>query len=146
METPFSPAVVLLAEDDSDDRLLLKRAFRRETPDSRVLTFEHGEALIDYLVATPELQPDLILLDLNMPRMNGYETLEVLKREPEWRRIPVIIMTTSDRTADVMRSYGIGANAFVTKPPDYNEMTRAVSALCRFWLGTIKRPSAPRFA
>ena len=145
METHSSPAVVLLAEDDSDDRLLLMRAFRRETPDCRVLAFEHGEALIDYLVATPEVQPDLILLDLNMPRMNGYETLEVLKQEPEWRRIPVIIMTTSDRKADVMRSYGIGANAFVTKPPDYNEMTRAVSALCQFWLDTIKRPSAPRF-
>ena len=123
------PIIILMADDDADDRMLAKDALE----ESRVLNdlrfVEDGEQLIDYLFrrgpyADPESspRPGLILLDLNMPRKDGREALREIKEHPELRRIPIIIMTTSQAEEDIYRSYDLGANSFITKPVTFERL------------------------
>lgn len=139
--------VILVAEDDEDDRLLIGAALARTAcpPDVRYVT--DGRELLDYLCrrgtwSDPQGSPvpDLVLLDLNMPRMSGRDALCVLKQDPAFRCLPIVVFTTSDDARDVKASYEAGANAFVTKPSTLAELSRALAAIADFWLAVARSP------
>lgn len=138
---------ILLAEDDPDDRLLTRRALAESRITNEFTAVEDGEELMEYLrhegeYSDPEAapRPGLILLDLNMPRMDGREALREIKSDPELRRIPVVVLTTSEAEQDILQSYDLGVNAFVTKPVTFDELADAVQALGEFWFDLAKLP------
>ncbi len=142
--------LILVAEDDEDDRLLIGGALARTPaqPDVRYVT--DGRELLDYLrrqgrwvePATSPV-PDLVLLDLNMPRVNGREALRALKQDPSLRRLPVVVFTTSEDLRDVQACYEAGANAFVTKPSSLEELSRALAVTADFWLAVAASQPRP---
>lgn len=139
---------ILLAEDDPDDRMLTTRALERHMSSLDVRSVSDGEELMDYLCARGTYgapgaapKPDLILLDLNMPRKDGREALAEIKSNPNLRRIPVVILTTSEADTDVRQSYDLGVNAFVTKPVTFEKLSEAIDLIGRFWLEVVKLPS-----
>lgn len=127
--------LLFCADDDEDDRLLLKTAFASQAPDCRLVFFADGRELIDALQqARPEAYPTLILLDLNMPRLNGFETLRILKTDTRWRSIPTLILSTSANREDIAESYRLGTNSYVTKPGKYSHLVEVVDITRRYWL------------
>lgn len=129
--------LVLVADDDADDRLLVKDAFQSVGLDVEVCFVENGEELLDSLQgcgghAAARL-PDLILLDLNMPVMDGREVLRLIKKDRELRSIPVVILTTSQSEQDLAEAFASGANAYVPKPRSFDELAEMLKALCGFW-------------
>lgn len=142
------PHIVLMAEDDADDRLLAQDALA-ETGITVDLRFaKDGVELMDYLCrrnkfASPAAspRPGLILLDLNMPRVDGREALKEIKSDPELRRIPVVVFTTSNSDLDVARVYDLGANSFITKPVAYNALVGVMRALGEYWFRAVVLPS-----
>jgi CheY-like chemotaxis protein len=141
------PAIFLMAEDDPDDRFLIKEAFAEGRVANRLLFVQDGVELIDYLVGRGRYAdrraspfPDLILLDLNMPRKDGREAMEEIKANPLWRRIPVVVMTTSKTEEDILRSYDIGAAGFVTKPITFVGLVEVIRGLEDYWVQTVRLP------
>ncbi|SHK36767.1 response regulator [Rhodothermus profundi] len=141
------PIIILLADDDPDDRLLTIRALKRSRLRNEIYTVEDGEELMDYLYrrgpyADPSRspRPGLILLDLNMPRKDGREALQEIKSDPALRRIPIVVLTTSDAEADILRSYDLGVNAFITKPVTFDGLVRALQVLGDFWFEIVRLP------
>ncbi|MFN8286005.1 MAG: response regulator [Chitinophagales bacterium] len=134
---------VFMADDDKDDRFLMRMAFKEiGIPDS-LLLFEDGVFLLEHLDAAQNNGtqfPSLILLDLNMPRLNGLEVLEKIKSKADWRKIPVVIFSTSDRDVDVQRAYELGANSYITKPADFDRLTELVKCLHNYWGNTVTPP------
>ena len=102
--------------------------------------FDDGQQLLDYLDRSRQHLPGVILLDLNMPRMNGYEALSELKADQALRRIPIIVLTTSNADEDVLRSYDLGVNSFITKPGSFEELTEVARRVIDYWLETVKLP------
>lgn len=147
--TPERPFVtVLLAEDDVDDQTLIRRAFTRSSFVNDVRIVDNGEELMDYLhrrgrFAGPDAapRPGLILLDLNMPLKSGREALREIKRDPELRNIPIVVLTTSAAETDVQESYSTGANAYITKPVTFDGLVHTMQALDRFWFEIVKLPT-----
>lgn len=142
------PVVILLADDDPEDRLLTLRALKRSRLRNEIYTVEDGQELMDYLYrrgpyADPARspRPGLILLDLNMPRKDGREALQEIKSDSMLRRIPVVVLTTSDAEADILRSYDLGVNAFITKPVTFEELVRVLQVLGDFWFEIVRLPS-----
>lgn len=138
---------IVMAEDDPDDRMLTRRALKKSRLANTIDTVENGEELMDYLhqrgayageAAAP--RPGLILLDLNMPRMDGREALKHIKSDASLRRIPVIVLTTSKAEQDIVESYDLGVNAYVTKPVTFEGLLQAIQALGRFWFNIVKLP------
>jgi CheY-like chemotaxis protein len=126
-ELPALGLVVLLAEDNDDHALLIRMALERAAPGPvEIHRARNGTEALD-LAAT--LRPDLLLLDLKMPGKTGHEVLEVLKADEELRRIPVAVLTSSDRDEDIARSYGLGGNHFLTKPEDPAQLERRLKSL-----------------
>lgn len=139
---------IVMAEDDPDDRLLTRRALKESRLANTLDTVENGEELMDYLhrrgpyagdEAPP--RPGLILLDLNMPRMDGREALKQIKSDATLRRIPVIVLTTSEAEQDILESYDLGVNAYVTKPVTFDGLVEALRVLGGFWFEIVKLPS-----
>ncbi len=136
--------MILMADDDADDRILTREAME----ESRVLNdlrfVEDGEELMDYLKRrgkyTDAPRPGLILLDLNMPRKDGREALKEIKADPELRRIPVVVMTTSKAEEDIYRSYDLGASSFITKPVTFDRLVELMKALGRYWVEFVELP------
>jgi len=150
--TEMKQCLILMADDDPDDRLLVKDAFGECEAESHVadqLRFvEDGEELMDYLnrrgkfsdpAASP--RPDLILLDLNMPRKDGREALSEIRATPDLRRIPVVVFTTSRAETDITLLYNLGANSFITKPVAFDSLVKTLSVMSRYWLGIVELPS-----
>ncbi|GAA3904045.1 response regulator [Streptomyces sp. NPDC003631] len=136
MTAPARPYDVLLVEDDEADALLIEDALLARG--ARNLTqVQDGVAGLDYLRDTAKPRPDLIVLDLNMPRMNGRELLAVIKQDPDLRTIPVVVLTTSSAPDDVTGAYRHHANAYVTKPVNLEDFERAVQNIDAFYLETI---------
>ena len=142
------PRVILLAEDDADDRMLVTRVLEKELMVRDVRAVWNGEELMDYLkqrgkYAEPDAspRPALILLDLNMPRKDGREALQEIKSDPELRRIPVVVLTTSNSDMDVQQSYDAGVNAYITKPARFADMVDAFRVLHKFWFNVVRLPS-----
>lgn len=139
--------VILLAEDDPDDRLLTMRALERSRLRNAIYAVEDGEELMDYLYhrgsySDPALspRPGLILLDLNMPRKDGREALEEIKKDPALRRIPVVVLTTSEAEQDILSTYDLGVNAFVTKPVTFEQLSKAIQIIGNFWFEIVQLP------
>ena len=147
MQPSYSLAPVLLAEDDPDDRFLLSNAVRRAQVGLCLRFVRDGEELMDYLFrkgayAHPAVspRPSLILLDLNMQRKDGREALREIKAAPELRSIPVLVLTTSHAQTDIDLSYGLGVNAYLTKPNTVEDLQHAVRILYDFWFRTARLP------
>lgn len=145
---PHRKLCILLADDDPDDRMLTQRALKKSRLANELHMVEDGEELMRYLrrdgeYADPEIAPwpGLILLDLNMPRKDGREALKDIKSDPKLRRIPVIVLTTSEAELDILRSYDLGVNAFVTKPVTFDGLATAIQRLGQFWFEIVKLPS-----
>jgi CheY-like chemotaxis protein len=131
--------VILIAEDDEDDRLLIQEAFTEFQVSHPIEFVGNGAELIDYLVRCGEdpvttRNPALIILDINMPKMNGLEALERVKTHPDLRPIPVVMLTTSASPEHVTKSYQLGANSFLKKPTSYQRMMKLVEMIALAWL------------
>lgn len=135
---------ILLADDDPDDRLLVREAFEESHLLNVLETVEDGEELMDYLHQKGDYAgkptPNLILLDLNMPRKNGMEALEEIKADARLRRIPVVILTTSKAEEDIVRTYDLGVNSFVVKPVTFESLVELVRELGRYWFQIVELP------
>jgi CheY-like chemotaxis protein len=144
--------LVLVAEDDQDDRELIVDAFKAARPTVNLQFVIDGQELLDYLQrgrgdapgSSQSHHPAIILLDLNMPRKNGYEALAELKSDPALRPIPVIVLTTSRDEGDVRTTYELGASSFITKPTDNAELAEALDTLSKYWLRTVELPTENR--
>jgi len=132
--------ILILADDDPDDRLLTREAFEEAGFAGTFQFVDDGQQLLDYLDTSRESLPGVILLDLNMPRMNGYEALSELKTDAALRRIPIIVLTTSNSSEDILRSYDLGVNSFITKPGSFGELKEVAKRVIDYWLGTVKLP------
>ncbi|MEX0745449.1 MAG: response regulator [Phycisphaeraceae bacterium] len=139
---------ILVADDDSEDRLMIQRAFQKSQLVEALRFVEDGQALMDYLrrqgpyaSPTDAPRPGLILLDLNMPRKDGREALEEIKTDPDLRSIPVVVLTTSRDEEDVLRSYQLGVNSYVTKPVSFDGLVEAMQTLGRYWLKIVELPT-----
>jgi CheY-like chemotaxis protein len=142
------PITVLMAEDDPDDRLLAMEAWEASRLDSLLHFVEDGEELIDYLYQQGRYaasgsapRPDLILLDLNMPRKDGREALREIKADPRLRCTPVVVLTTSKAEEDTLRSYDLGASGFIIKPVTFEGLVETVKAIGRYWFQIVELPA-----
>jgi CheY-like chemotaxis protein len=135
---------VLLVEDDPGDVVLIREAFDEKKVGNRLSVVSDGVDAMAFLRREGEYaeapRPDLILLDLNLPRKNGREVLEEIKGDPELRLIPVIVLTTSEAEEDIVRSYELHANAYVTKPVDFDRFAGVVHQIDEFFVGVVKLP------
>ena len=119
---------IFLVDDDEDDIYLARLTFNDHFADWKLTSFNDGQELIDYLLEQPAHPlPTLVILDLNMPRLTGFETLTVLKKQDRWHRIPVAILTTSSSPEDRTRSEELGACAFITKPATIEQLARVIA-------------------
>lgn len=142
------PLTILLADDDEDDRLMAAEALEEAEVQNPLVCVEDGVELLDYLFGTgphadaPPPLPGLILLDLNMPRIDGREALARIKASDELRLIPIVVLTTSQAEEDVFRTYDLGVNSFITKPIKFDELVDVMALLGQYWLSTSIRPAA----
>ena len=135
---------VLLVEDDPGDVVMTQEAFADYKVANRLTVVSDGESAMSYLRKEGKYAdaatPDLVLLDLNLPRMDGREVLAELKADPELRRVPVVVLTTSDAEEDIMRSYDLYANAYVTKPVDFDRFISVVRQIDDFFVSVVRLP------
>lgn len=125
------PTRFLLVDDDEDDALLFREAVGQLGPVMKCFIAESGEKVFEVLSQHHSAQPHIIFLDINMPIMNGWDCLERLKEDPEYRHIPVIIYSTSSAKQDVDKAYNLGALTFVTKPEDFKELTKILHVVAK---------------
>jgi CheY-like chemotaxis protein len=143
---PPRPTIILMADDDADDRLLAQDALAESKIPSELHFVENGEELMDYLnrrgrfSAASAPHPGLILLDLNMPKKDGRDALSEIKSNPELRRIPVVVLTTSQADTDISRIYDLGANSFITKPVSFDALVNVMRNLGQYWFQTVELP------
>ncbi|MDG4821746.1 response regulator [Asanoa sp. WMMD1127] len=133
MRREAGPLRILVVEDDDGDAMMIREALEGVTTPATLHRVADGEQALEFLRQPSDGRPDMILLDLNMPRMDGRETLVALKRDPDLKSIPVIILTTSDDIRDVAGMYQEHANAFVTKPMDFDALEAVVQQIRRFY-------------
>jgi two-component system response regulator len=138
---------VLLVEDDPGDVLLIREAFSEQKVGNILSVVSDGVQAIEYVRGEGEFaeceRPDLILLDLNLPRKSGTEVLAEIKADSELATIPVIVLTTSEAEEDVLRSYQAHANAYITKPVDFDRFRQIVHKIDDFFIGIVKLPPHP---
>ncbi|GAA2597446.1 response regulator [Dactylosporangium fulvum] len=138
------PIEVLLVEDDPGDVLMTQEAFEEHKVRNKLNVVPDGEEALAYLRRegkhTNATRPDLILLDLNLPRVDGREVLQVIKEDQDLRRIPVVVLTTSQADEDILRSYSLHANAYVTKPVDFDSFIAVVRQIDEFFVSVVKLP------
>jgi two-component system response regulator len=135
--------IILLVEDNPDDVELTLRAFRKSKVLNEIVTVSDGIEALDYLFATgahagrlPHLKPEVVLLDLKLPKIGGLEVLRAMRADERTRRIPVVVLTSSNEEKDVLSSYDLGANSFVRKPVDFAQFLEAAQQLGMYWLVT----------
>ncbi|AGA27169.1 response regulator [Singulisphaera acidiphila] len=141
---------ILLVEDSRADVMIIERALHDGNVPHRLTVIHDGRKAIDYLVrlrdvkSDPGLEPDLILLDLNLPGIDGYQVLTQIKNDPLLRIIPVVVLTTSLRDEDVLQTYQAGANTYIQKPSEYPRYRDLVVTLRQYWHETAIRPPRTR--
>jgi CheY-like chemotaxis protein len=147
MAQPADKTRILMAEDDEDDRLMIMEALAEAGVHSRIECAGNGEELLEMLsLRGPAAEraasapPAFILLDLNMPRLDGRETLGIIRQREELKKIPVIVFTTSNAADDIARSYETGANSYILKPSSYAAMVGIMKTLKSYWLETVSLP------
>lgn len=139
--------LILIADDDEEDRMLEQEALEESGLLNPLRFVENGEELMDYLLNRNGYEneeeyptPGLILLDLNMPKKDGREALKEIKDHPELRSIPVIVLTTSRAEEDILRTYNLGVNSFITKPVLFEDLVNIMKALSTYWFEIVKLP------
>ena len=138
---------ILMADDDPDDRMLAEEALVENKLANDLHFVEDGEELMDYLHQRGKYssgnapEPGLILLDLNMPKKDGREALAEIKADPKFRRIPVIVLTTSKADEDIVRSYDLGVSSFITKPVTFEGLVNVARAIGDYWFGIVVLPN-----
>lgn len=130
---------IIVADDDMDDRALIKKVFEQLGFGECIEFAVDGEELMKNLNEKKKI-PSLIFLDLNMPKKDGRQALEEIKGSEELKKIPVIIFTTSKSNADIEKTYEIGANCFITKPPTFAELVKTIKSVTEFWFNTVTLP------
>jgi CheY-like chemotaxis protein len=147
MNKPGNPITILMADDDADDRRLTKDAFDESRLANTLRFVEDGEELFEYLRHTGRYtkpdeapRPGLILLDLNMPRLDGRAALRELKNDPDLRQIPVVVLTTSKADEDVYRSYDLGVNSYIVKPVTFEALVDILQTLEKYWIEIVELP------
>ncbi len=140
---------ILLVEDNPDDELLTLRAFKKNNISNEIVVARDGVEALDYLFATGAHvgrdtadTPQVVLLDLKLPRMSGLEVLRKMRSEPLTKLLPVIILTTSNEESDVLSGYELGANSYIRKPVDFSQFLEAVRQLGLYWLVLNQAPPA----
>lgn len=141
------PITLLIAEDDIEDRMLLKEAFAASRLVNNIRFVEDGEELMSYLNHTGKYvnptdspRPGLILLDLSMPKKDGRECLKEIKSDNELKDIPVVVLTTSQTEEDIVRSYDLGVNSFITKPVTFDALVGIAEGLGHYWFELVELP------
>lgn len=149
-EKSSRPSVILLVEDDPGDQAMVRRAVEDGDVRARLEVVEDGVQALDYLLrqgvydAGSAPRPDLVLLDLNLPRMNGHEVLERIRATDELRQVPVVFLTTSSHANDISRAYELGANSYVVKPSLPTGYADTLRRLETYWLDFVHLPSDRR--
>lgn len=133
--------LLLLVEDDDNEVTIAMRALKRDVPEAQVRVLRDGARALDYMDDPDAPLPRAVLLDLNMPRVNGFEVLREMRRRHDWRHVPVVVVSSSSREEDVRRSYELGANSFVTRRFDPDRPGRYISEVSRYWLETNRAVS-----
>ncbi|MBL7875602.1 MAG: response regulator [Cyclobacteriaceae bacterium] len=142
-----NPITILMADDDPDDRMLIKKALDQNQSKHSIYFVEDGADLMDYLhkrgryLMEMVIKPALILLDLNMPKMDGREALKLIKSDPELKRIPVVVLTTSKAEEDIFHTYDLGVNSFICKPVGFQELVEVAREIESYWFGTVVLPT-----
>jgi CheY-like chemotaxis protein len=142
------PITILVCDDDEDDRMLTRQALEDAHISNRLRFVEDGEQLLDYLYQRGPFagetglapRPGLILLDLNMPKLDGREALKTIKEDHSLRDIPVVVLSTSRLDEDVAKSYKLGVNSFITKPVTFSGLVEAMNVLGKYWLEIVELP------
>jgi CheY-like chemotaxis protein len=148
--TKNNTVCILMADDDDDDFLLTQKALKESKLLNELHRVKDGEELLQYLRFQGEYKghehcrPGVILLDLNMPKMDGREALKELKTDPNLKDIPVVVFTTSKAEEDIVRSYHLGVNSFITKPVKFENLIQVMQALGNYWFQIVELPVADR--
>ncbi len=147
--TNLKPIRILVADDDSDDRMLIGDAFEEACLKNPVHFVEDGIELLEYLKregkyadVEGEYLPGIILLDLNMPRMDGRTALKEIRADPALRKIPIVVLTTSKSEEDILRTYDLGVNSFITKPVTFDGLVQVVQVLNQYWIEIVALPGS----
>lgn len=139
------PIEILLVEDSKGDVGLIEEVFEDAKIRNNLRVVEDGEEAILYLRGEGQFsgvpRPDIILLDLNLPKKDGREVLEEIKNDDDLKNIPVVVLTTSKAEADILKSYNLHANAYVTKPVDFDQFIKVIKSIEDFWLEVVRLPS-----
>jgi two-component system response regulator len=141
--------IILLVEDNPDDEALTLRALQRNNITNQVVIAHDGVEAIDYLFGLGAYEgrdpcdlPQIVLLDLKLPRMDGFEVLKKLRADPRTKLLPVVILTSSKEQQDLVQGYGLGANSYVRKPVDFDQFVQAVRQLGLYWLVLNEKPQS----
>ncbi len=147
MNSSRKSVVILIADDDDDDRMMAKDALEENRLANEIRFVVDGEDLMNYLNCSGKYiepksapRPGLILLDLNMPKMDGREALREIKADSNLRRIPIIVLTTSKAEEDIFRTYDLGVNSFITKPVTFTQLAELMKTLTKYWFEIVELP------
>jgi CheY-like chemotaxis protein len=142
-----TPIVILVAEDDAEDQMLVKEAMEESRLSNHIHFVSDGEELLAYLRHEGPYadirkypRPGLILLDLNMPRKDGREAMKEIKTDPKLRVIPIVVLTTSKAEEDILRTYDLGVNSFITKPVSFSSLVNVMRTLGKYWFEIVELP------
>jgi DNA-binding response OmpR family regulator len=135
----MTPIEILLIEDNPGDIELVREGFEEARVANHLSIIEDGQAALDFFIKGENL-PDIILLDINLPKANGFEILETIRSQPKSAEIPVIMLTSSEADSDVVKSYQNSANSYVSKPVDFDKFIAAIKSIESFWLSVVKLP------
>ncbi|HWB65186.1 MAG TPA: response regulator [Chitinophagales bacterium] len=146
-----NPIEILIADDDAEDRMLIIDALKENRLRNNIQTVENGEELMEYLRNTGKYtdrqkypRPGILLLDLNMPKKDGREVLKEIRADEQLKGLPIIILTTSKAEEDILKTYNLGVNSFITKPVHFTAMVDIMKTLNKFWLEIVELPLANR--
>ena len=151
MAATKDPITILMADDDDDDYVLTQKALQESKLLNTLVRVKDGEELMDYLLSRGDYtgrklqRPGVILLDLNMPRMDGREALKEIKATPALSNIPIVVFTTSKAEEDIYRSYQLGSNSFITKPVTFENLITVMKALGTYWFEIVELPNANEY-
>jgi len=147
MSSQAKPVTILMAEDDDEDYMLTRDALHEARVLNTLYRVKDGEELMEYLLLKGKYSsradaplPSLILLDLNMPRKDGREALKEIEAHPDLRKIPVVVLTTSEAKEDISQCYEIGANSYITKPVSFDGLVKALKTLGQYWFEIVELP------